>query len=122
MTTLNILINDSGSIHANIESYNAPDQYAEFTIDPNQSLKGTNWNPTEPVTDECGDFITDEDFNAYQEALKVYLPAFLEDKVINSYRVNNLIFRSETDSNLVFDIEETLVMTVTKDALQPFRI
>ena len=52
MTTLNILINDSGSIHANIESYNAPDQYAEFTIDPNQPLEGTNWNPIEPVTDE----------------------------------------------------------------------
>lgn len=122
MTTLNILINDSGSIHANIESYNAPDQYTEFTIDPSQPLEGTNWNPTEPVIDEYGDFITDEDFNAYQEALKAYLPAFLEDKVINSYRVNNLIFRNETDGNLVFDIEETLVMTVVKDALQPFRI
>lgn len=122
MTTLNILINDSASIHANIESYNAPDQYTEFTINPNQPLAGTDWNPTEPVTDEYGDFITDEDFKAYQEALKAYLPIFLEDRVINSYRVNNLIFRSETDGNLVFDVEETLVMTVTKDALQPFRI
>lgn len=122
MTTLNILINDSGSIHANIESYNAPDQYTEFTIDPNQPLKGTDWNPAAPVTDEYGDFITDEDFNAYQEALKVYLPLFLEDKVINSYRVNNLSFLSETEGNLVFNVEETLVMTVVKDALQPFRI
>jgi hypothetical protein len=52
MTTLNILINDSASIHANIESYNAPDQYTEFTINPNQPLTGTDWNPTEPVTDE----------------------------------------------------------------------
>ena len=52
MTTLNILINDSGSIHTNIESYNAPDQYVAFTIDPNQPLVGTGWNPAEPVTDE----------------------------------------------------------------------
>ena len=122
MTTLNILINDSGSIHANIESYNAPDQYTEFAIDPNQPLKGTDWNPAAPATDEYGDFITDEDFNAYQEALKVYLPLFLEDKVINSYRVNNLSFLSETEGNLVFNVEETLVMTVVKDALQPFRV
>lgn len=122
MTTLNILINDSGSIHANIESYNAPDQYTEFALDPNQPLEGTNWNPTEPVTDEYGDFITDDNFNTYQEALKVYLPIFLEDKVINSYRVNNLSFLNETEGSLVFNIEETLVMTVVKDALQPFRI
>lgn len=122
MTALNILIGDNGSIHANIESYDAPDQYTEFTINPNQPLEGTNWSPAESVTDEYGDFITDEDFNAYQEALKVYLPAFLEDKVINSYRVNNLSFLRETEGNLVFNVEETLVMTVTKDALQPFRI
>lgn len=122
MTALNILIGDNGSIHASIESYNAPDQYTEFTIDPNQPLEGTNWNPTEPVTDEYGDFITDEDFNAYQEALKVYLPLFLEDKVINSYCVNNLSFLREAEGNLVFNVEETLVMTVVKDALQPFRI
>lgn len=122
MTTLNILINDSASIHANIESYNAPDQYTEFAINPNQPLAGTDWNPTEPVTDEYGDFITDVDFNAYLEALKVYLPLFLEDKVINSYRVNNLSFLCETEGNLVFNVEETLVVTVVKDALHPFRI
>lgn len=122
MTALNILINDSGSVHANIESYSAPDQYTEFIIDPNQPLEGTDWNPTEPVTDEYGDFITDVDFNAYLEALKVYLPLFLEDKVINSYRVNNLSFLCETEGNLVFNVEETLVVTVVKDALHPFRI
>lgn len=122
MTALNILINDSGSVHANIESYNAPDQYTGFIIDPNQPLAGTNWNPVEPATDEYGDFISDEDFNEYQEALKVYLPLFLEDKIINSYRVNNLTFLSESEGNLVFNVEETLVMTAVKDALQPFRI
>lgn len=122
MTALNILINDSGSVHANIESYNAPDQYTGFIIDPNPPLAGTNWNPVEPATDEYGDFISDEDFNEYQEALKVYLPLFLEDKIINSYRVNNLTFLSESEGNLVFDVEETLVMTAVKDALQPFRI